>query len=247
MMQRLWSSRMTAFELMRQEVLQLTVDAANGVLSPFRATHPSSLLIEAAGQDMPGALRPVVVKLLEYGFRNDLVQDGVIAASGAERDRCWELGGWKMEAQKPGGSTIKRDISVPVSVIPLFIEESDKALEAAIPGVRYFSFGRWRWQYSLQSDGPLGRSAKSYASSKPCVSRIVHDVVAEFCGSASGEHGVGQPRVKEILRYKSDLKMEMMRIMKKGRDPHGLMNSDRIFSPWMIPISIWLARQGGQV
>jgi len=52
------------------------------------------------------------------------------------------------------------------------------------------------------------------------VSRIVHDCAARYCGSISAEHGVGQYKRDEILRYKSPLEMELMRRIKSRPKPN---------------------------
>jgi FAD/FMN-containing dehydrogenase len=60
------------------------------------------------------------------------------------------------------------------------------------------------------------------------VNRIVHDAVARFGGSISAEHGLGQLKRDEILRYKSGIEMELMRSIKRALDPHGIMNSGKV-------------------
>src|SRR3712207_8553368 len=46
------------------------------------------------------------------------------------------------------------------------------------------------------------------------VNRIVHDVVAAHGGSISAEHGIGQYRVGELLRYRASAEMELARKLK---------------------------------
>ena len=49
-------------------------------------------------------------------------------------------------------------------------------------------------------------------------------LVAAMGGSISAEHGLGQYKRAEILRYKSPLEMELMRTIKRTLDPRGIMN-----------------------
>ena len=60
------------------------------------------------------------------------------------------------------------------------------------------------------------------------VSRVVHDSVARFSGSISAEHGLGQYKREEILRYKSPLEMDLMRRIKAALDPLGIMNPGKV-------------------
>ncbi len=50
----------------------------------------------------------------------------------------------------------------------------------------------------------------------------------ELGGSISAEHGLGQLKREEILRYKSAVEMDMMRAIKQALDPHRLMNPGKI-------------------
>jgi FAD/FMN-containing dehydrogenase len=60
------------------------------------------------------------------------------------------------------------------------------------------------------------------------VNRVVHDLVHELGGSISAEHGLGQLKREEILRYKSGIEMDMMRAVKRALDPRGLMNPGKL-------------------
>ena len=60
------------------------------------------------------------------------------------------------------------------------------------------------------------------------INRIVHDSVARFRGSISAEHGLGQLKRQEILRYKSPLELDLMRKIKGALDPHGIMNPGKV-------------------
>ena len=63
---------------------------------------------------------------------------------------------------------------------------------------------------------------------QPQVDQIVHDLVHQLGGSISAEHGIGQLKREELLRYKSPLEMEMMRSVKRALDPQGLMNPGKV-------------------
>jgi FAD/FMN-containing dehydrogenase len=57
---------------------------------------------------------------------------------------------------------------------------------------------------------------------------LVHDIVARHGGSISAEHGLGQLRREEILRYKQPVEMDLMRRIKAALDPRGLMNPGKL-------------------
>ena len=60
------------------------------------------------------------------------------------------------------------------------------------------------------------------------MSEAVHDVVAGFGGSISAEHGIGQMKRGELLRFKSPLEIALMRKIKAALDPKGILNPGKV-------------------
>jgi FAD/FMN-containing dehydrogenase len=75
---------------------------------------------------------------------------------------------------------------------------------------------------------PEGGDGAAFAARTEEVNRVVHDSVAEFRGSISAEHGLGQYKRDEILRYKSPVEMALMRAVKRAVDPLGIMNPGKV-------------------
>jgi FAD/FMN-containing dehydrogenase len=125
--------------------------------------------------------------------------------------------------------SIKHDVSVPISRLPAFLECADAALAVAFPGLRVVAFGHvgdGNLHYNLSM--PTAGDNAALIAAQPAVNRIVHDLVHEHGGSISAEHGIGQLKREEILRYKSPVEMEMMRAVKRALDPQGLMNPGKV-------------------
>ena len=68
----------------------------------------------------------------------------------------------------------------------------------------------------------------AFIAAQPSVHRCVHDIVHALNGSISAEHGLGQLKREEILRYKSPVEMAAMRALKQAFDPLGLMNPGKV-------------------
>jgi FAD/FMN-containing dehydrogenase len=157
------------------------------------------------------------------------VTDGVIAQSATQARALWALRENISAAQKVEGVSIKHDIAVPVSRLAELIRRADAALAAAFPGVRIVCFGHL-------GDGNLHyNQSKAHAqhnvdfiSQAPAVNRIVHDLVHELGGSISAEHGLGQLKRAEILRYKSPVEIDLMRAVKRAIDPENRMNPGKV-------------------
>jgi len=63
------------------------------------------------------------------------------------------------------------------------------------------------------------------------VNRRVHDIAHDLGGSISAEHGLGRLKRDEVLRYKSDVEMDLMRTMKRALDPKNIMNPGKVIVP----------------
>ena len=174
-------------------------------------------------------LRNKMESVLEYMLENGTISDAVVAQSVEQTKRLWTLRESISEAQKIEGVSIKHDISVPISRIGEFVERADAALKRAFPGIRIVTFGHvgdGNLHYN-QSKAEAGENAE-FIAAQPRVNEIVHDLVHELGGSISAEHGIGQLKREEILRYKSPLEMTMMHAVKKAFDPQGLMNPGKV-------------------
>lgn len=60
------------------------------------------------------------------------------------------------------------------------------------------------------------------------MNRMVHDTVHGLHGSISAEHGIGQLKRDELVRYKSPVEIALMRTIKQALDPRGLMNPGKV-------------------
>ena len=49
-----------------------------------------------------------------------------------------------------------------------------------------------------------------------------------FDGSFAAEHGIGELKRESLLRYKSDVEIDLMRRLKRTLDPAGIMNPGKV-------------------
>jgi len=143
--------------------------------------------------------------------------------------RLWALRENISEAQRREGPNIKNDISLPISRMTAFLEASKRALASALPGVRLVVFGHLgdgNLHYNISA--PEGEAAAGFMAHAVTANRIVNDLVASHGGSFSAEHGIGQLKREELVRYKTDVEMQMMRAIKQALDPLGRMNPGKV-------------------
>jgi len=220
---------LTGFELMSDFCLQLVRKHFPQLAFPFAAHHAQYVLCELSDAESEEHAAGLRERLLRDALEQDLIQDAVTASSLAQARELWNLREAIPLAQAAEGQNIKHDVSLPVSAIADFIRHTDRELEAAFPGVRMVTFGHLgdgNLHYNVAP--PRLESTPSFMARQPAVNRIVHDSVHRFGGSISAEHGLGALKREEILRYKSDVEMNLMRTIKQALDPLNLMNPGKV-------------------
>ncbi|MGZ3158163.1 MAG: FAD-binding oxidoreductase, partial [Burkholderiaceae bacterium] len=70
--------------------------------------------------------------------------------------------------------------------------------------------------------------SEAFIARQSDVNRIVHDSVHRFGGSISAEHGLGALKRDEIRRYKSDVEIRLMQLVKHAVDPLNIMNPGKL-------------------
>ncbi|MEF8768096.1 MAG: FAD-binding oxidoreductase [Candidatus Accumulibacter phosphatis] len=223
-----FGASLTACELVSEQALDLVRKHLPGA-HPSVSASPWHLLIELSGSSDEAALREALTSFLAAALDQRMLGDALLAQS-IEQARClWALRENIGEAQKIEGQSIKHDVSLPISRLPEFVERADRALLLAYPEIRIVTFGHigdGNLHYN-QSTSAAGENA-AFLAAQPEVNRIVHDLVHELGGSISAEHGIGQLKRVELLRYKSPVEIEMMRAIKRTLDPQGLMNPGKV-------------------
>ena len=224
--------QVTGFEIMPRLGLELVLESLPDSRDPFGDAHPWYVLMEMSSGEGGGALREAMETALARGFEKELVADAVIAESEAQAQQLWALREGLSEAQKLAGGSIKHDVSIPVPKMPDFIERADRALQDVIPGFRSLAFGHigdGNVHYNpLQ---PEGADKEAYLGRWQAVADVVHGIVHEMGGSISAEHGLSRLKREEVLRYKSEVEMDLMASIKRTLDPNNIMNPGKTVTP----------------
>jgi FAD/FMN-containing dehydrogenase len=212
--------RISAFELVSRPCLDAVLEHARGLQDPLPAAHPWYVLAELADSGPFEALRSGVEEALGDGASAGALRDATVAQSGEQSRSLWRIRELIPEAQF---TNVKHDISVPVSRIPEFIDQAGARLGGAFPQIPIYCFGHvgdGNLHYNVGSEALMPRRQE--------ISRIVYDVLDNFAGSISAEHGLGQLKREEIRRHKDPLELELMRSLKRSFDPQGLMNPGKL-------------------
>lgn len=219
----------SAFELIDATGQELLSETMPQVRLPFAQIPAWSVLVELGTPSLidPDALFEA---LFETAVEAGLADDGIIAQSEAQAAELWQMRESIPEANRLTGGVAFHDISLPPSEIPAFLSRSAEVL-AERADVRFGAFGH-------VGDGNLhynlfpvtGRTKADYADVATDLTRAVHDLVHDFGGSFSAEHGVGRMKVAELERYGDPAGLAAMRRIKDALDPTGLMNPGAVLS-----------------
>ncbi|MFZ3582723.1 FAD-binding oxidoreductase [Loktanella sp. DJP18] len=213
----------SAFEIIGRQGLDFLTEVGPAFKAPFADTPDWMVLIDIG---LPTGLAPdaALEALFEVALARELVTDGVIARSLADRDALWHIRESIPEANRRIGSVSSHDISVPLSQVPDFIVEGGKRL-SRIGDFRINCFGHLGDGNLHYNVFPLrGQSRANHEDKRAAVKTCVHDLTHEMAGSVSAEHGVGRLKVGDLERYGDPVKLAMMRAIKIALDPHGIMN-----------------------
>ncbi|RIK96611.1 MAG: hydroxyacid dehydrogenase [Burkholderiales bacterium] len=234
--QSMLGSTLTAFELISNLCLDLVTQHFPDHRRPFAEASPYYVLLETSDSESEAHANAQFEALMERALESQIVLDAVIATSGAQSRALWELRELISEAQALAGKNVKHDVSVPISSIGDFVEQTNAAMQRAFPGIRMVVFGHLgdgNLHYNVSP--PADRSGREHEDEflalQPAMNRLVHDAVVAFHGSISAEHGLGQLRRDESARYKSDVEMALMRQVKQALDPLGIMNPGKVLPP----------------
>ena len=220
----------SAFELIPRIALELVLAHIPGTRDPLptsnnKAPSPWYVLVEAtAGEGVD----------LQALFENGLMgaDDAVVAASQAQAAQLWALRENISEAQKREGASIKHDIAVPVAKVPDFLARAVPEVLKLASGARPVSFGHLgdgNIHFNFQS--PRSGDDKPFLALWEEMQLVVHDIVRDFGGSISAEHGIGVMKRDALPRYKSHEELDVMRALKTALDPKDILNPGKLVPP----------------
>ncbi|MBY0270444.1 MAG: FAD-binding oxidoreductase [Burkholderiales bacterium] len=230
LMRRHCNDRITAFELISRHSLELVWRHVPGTRDPMAAPSPWYVLTELADAGDEQTLRADLERALEAALAEELVVDAVIAENRTQAQALWHMRESIPEgARQEPVMVYRHDIAVAVGRIPEFIREAQAALEKRFPDVRLICFGHLgdgNLHYNAYIPGRL--RADAAARDAHDVTETVYDIVRQYSGSFSAEHGIGLSKVAELARYKSAVELDLMRTIKRALDPQGLLNPGKV-------------------
>ncbi len=227
-------SALEGFEVMPRHSLEAVLAHVPGARSPLEGKHEWHALIElAADEESASTLSDRAVALMESAFEAGLVEDATIAANEAQAEQFWLLRDEIAPAERALGPAMQHDISVPVALMADFVAAAVPQVEARFAGSKAVAFGHLGdGNVHFHVLAPPGATRGQWEDTEgKAISAFVHDLVTQWNGSISAEHGIGQLKRDELARLGDPVQLAVMRSIKHALDPQNLLNPGKLVPP----------------
>lgn len=150
------------------------------------------------------------------------------ATKAEDRSRLWQArhdAYWASMSLRPGAKGVSTDVCVPISRLAECVEETKRDIEATgliAPIVGHVGDGNFHVLPLVDMDDPT-----DIERAKAFVERLVERALA-MEGTCTGEHGVGQKKMKYLEAEHGPEALDLMRVLKRAIDPNDIMNPGKI-------------------
>jgi len=227
--QEMAGNNLTGFELMPRIGVEFVVRNIPEMRDPLDQPYPWYALVEISSSRSGDDARNLMEETLGSAIEAEIVEDAALAQTLAQQNSFWQMRESMSVAQKPEGGSIKHDISVAVADVPAFLDGAEKIVNALIDDARIVAFGHLgdgNIHYNISQ--PAGGDPEAFMAMRETVNLAIHNLVREFNGSISAEHGIGLMKRDEMARSKSAIELDLMKRIKASFDPAGIMNPGKV-------------------
>lgn len=210
------------FEVMWDSFYDQVTTPAGKIDSPFSKRYPIYAIIESMGMDQMSD-DTQFSSALERLFEDDLVADGVVAKSAAERDQIWAIRGdveWLVK------DCFNFDVSLRIADVGQYVEAVSSGITGDIPAALVAAFGHLgdnNLHLSVLCDGNKTKHAR-------LIERHVYEALCPFDGAISAEHGIGLEKKAFLPISRTDEEIALMKTLKRSLDPKNILNPGKVVS-----------------
>jgi D-lactate dehydrogenase (cytochrome) len=209
----------------RVELLDTAMVKATNLYSKLELPESPMLLVEFHGTEASAKEQAERFGEIAEGFGSTNFQ---WTTKPEERTRLWQArhdAYWASMALRPGAKGVSTDVCVPISRLAESVEASIRDLEeTGLVGtiVGHVGDGNFHVLPLIDMDNP-----EEVAKGKRYVARLVERAL-EMEGTCTGEHGVGQGKMKYLEKELGPEALDAMRLIKRALDPDNIMNPGKI-------------------
>lgn len=150
------------------------------------------------------------------------------ATKAEDRTRLWQArhdAYWAAKALRPAVNSVATDVCVPISQLADCVEETKRDIETSgliAPIAGHVGDGNFHTQPLVDLDNP-----DEVARAEAFIERLVKRALA-MGGTCTGEHGVGQKKIKYLEAEHGAPALAVMRTLKRALDPQNILNPGKI-------------------
>jgi D-lactate dehydrogenase (cytochrome) len=147
-----------------------------------------------------------------------------------ERSKLWQArhdSYWAAKGLRPGAQSVATDVCVPISRLAECVDDTKSDILATgliAPIVGHVGDGNFHVQPLVNMDDPAEIEA-----CEAFIDRLVKRALA-MEGTCTGEHGIGQKKMKYLEIEHGPAALELMRVLKRAVDPRNIMNPGKILA-----------------
>ena len=147
-----------------------------------------------------------------------------------DRTRLWQArhdSYWSIRSLRPGTEALSSDVCVPISRLAQCVTETQRDAEESgfvAPMVGHVGDGNFHMLLLVDLKNP-----EEIKRAEALLERLVDRALA-MDGTCTGEHGVGQGKMKYLKSEHGEPALNVMRAIKHAVDPLDIMNPGKIFS-----------------
>ncbi|WVQ78193.1 hypothetical protein IAT38_000276 [Cryptococcus sp. DSM 104549] len=213
---------LSAFEFFDKEAYK-AVKSHGGVKRVFEEEGEFYCLMETGGSNGEHDSEKLS-NLFESLMSSSLILDGVLAQDTTQAAALWQIRELCPESLSKAGKAYKYDLSVPVGKMYDLVERTrERMVELGLLGGKIKSVAG----FGHMGDGNLHLNVVADEFSDEVQSAIepfIYELVAEYNGSISAEHGLGAMKAPYISYSQSRTSVALMRRIKELFDPKAILN-----------------------
>ena len=219
------------FEVIPSHSLDAVLDHLPAARAPLADRHAWYALIELVSDHANDTgLAQSTEGMLAEALDKGLLADAAIAANETQAEAFWLLRDSISAAERAIGPAMQHDISVPVDRMADFVEQAIEIVERKFPGCEAIAFGHLgdgNVHFHVLAPPGADRASWEGEDAKE-ISAFVYDLVTQWSGSISAEHGIGQDKVAIFEQLGDPIALNVLHKVKQALDPDGLLNPGKL-------------------
>lgn len=217
---------LVAFEMLPARMLSLLATYQPALRLPFRGVPPPWLVLLEAADVERAEIEEVLLAALNEGLADDVV----IAHSEGERAAFWRVREEAPLIQARHGGWLRSDVALPPAGLADFIDEIERRLTAVCEGLYLIGFGHLGDGNLHVSARPLDKNPAEEPVLAEQIKQVLYDCVADYGGTFSAEHGIGQLKTALLPKYKDAAALALMYDIKRALDKNNILNPGKVLS-----------------